>query len=106
MFTKTSFAAILLVAAGAPALAAPPERTIPYGDLNLSSPAGIATFRARIERVVGQACGRADPADLNGLNEVRRCRSDMLAAVGARRDALLAAAAPSATSGLAAGGTR
>ena len=42
-----------------------------------------------------EVCGTASDVDLNGKNEVRQCRDDMLAKARAKRDAVLAAAAAS-----------
>ena len=102
---KISFTALLLSAA-APALAGQSSQTVNYGDLNLSSPAGAAAFQSRIDRAVRQICGSAHASDLNGQAQVRRCRSDSIAGVAARRDAVLAAANSPRTGGLAASGTR
>jgi UrcA family protein len=106
MFIKTSIAAALLVAAATPAFAGPASRTIGYGDLSLSGPAGAARFQARIDRAIRVLCGTAHPTDLNDLADVRRCRADLETGIAARRAAILAAANAPRTGDLAAAGTR
>ncbi len=106
MFIKTSIAAALVLAAATPAHAGPAGRTIGYGDLALSSPAGAARFQARIDRAVRVLCGTAHPTDLNDRADVRRCRAGLEASIAARRAAILAAANSRGTGGLAAASTR
>ena len=80
----------------APALAeAPASETrvshVRTADLNLDSDAGRRVLDLRLARAAREVCGRASDADLNGKNEVRQCRTDVLAQARANRDAVLAA---------------
>lgn len=106
MFIRFCTSAALLLAATTSALAAEPSLRIHFGDLDLSRPSGAATLQGRIERAVRQACGRATVGDLNTQQETRRCRQQVLASVAPRRDALLAASAPSGSRRLAAADIR
>ena len=54
---------------------ASPERVVvSYADLDLSSPAGIATLNRRILSAVQAACGPESDSDPHGKNLVRQCR--------------------------------
>ena len=56
--------------------------------------ADVAKLDRRIRLAVRAVCGEASDADLQGKNEVRRCRQATLAHVTARRDGLVADARP------------
>jgi UrcA family protein len=75
-----------------PAAASFEGRQVNFADLDLGSPAGIATLDARIERAVRQICGDPSPASLQSQREVRRCRSETLSIVQAQRSDALARA--------------
>ena len=60
-------------------------------DLDLNSDTGRRQLDVRLSRAAREVCGRASDADLNGKNEVRQCRADVLAQARANRDAVLAA---------------
>jgi UrcA family protein len=47
---------------------------VPYGDLNLASPQGIAELDARVKRAVESVCGDIDVKNLAGNEAVRACR--------------------------------
>jgi UrcA family protein len=66
--------------------------SVPHADLDLVSAAGRARLEARIRHVVADTCGQASPADLRGVNEVRRCRSDALRLATAQAERVLASA--------------
>ena len=59
-------------------------------DLDLSRDAGRRQLDLRLARAAREVCGTASDADLQGKNEVRQCRVDVLAA--ARKNTVLAAA--------------
>ena len=61
-------------------------------DLNLSTAAGQRQLDHRLANAAREVCGEASDADLEGKNEVRRCRDETLASVQAQRDAMFAAA--------------
>ena len=83
---------IASLAAANPAHAESVSRTVSYGDLDLTSPAGQAIFDRRIGDAVRDLCGRAFPLDLQTQHDVRRCRSQAMAAVQAQRNDALAQA--------------
>jgi UrcA family protein len=80
-FTILAALAAILSAplAAAPAAAQAPisaERiVVSYADLDLASPAGIATLNRRILTAVQIACGPTSDADLHGANLAHQCRS-------------------------------
>jgi UrcA family protein len=93
--------ASFLITAGvieaAPAFAEPvtPEINVSLvrtADLDLSSAAGQRTLDARLGNAAREVCGAAADVDLEGRNDVRQCRSEVLARANSQRDQLLAAA--------------
>lgn len=87
--------ATLLVFTATPALAQPAvtvTTTVQTADLDLSSPAGQRVLDRRLTQAVKEVCGAASDADIEGKNEVRRCRTDTLAALSSERDQRIAAA--------------
>lgn len=83
----------------APALAeapAPSElvvSTVATADIDLSTQGGLRELNRRLATAARQVCGTASDADLEGKNDVRKCRDEVLARAYGQRDALLAAAA-------------
>jgi UrcA family protein len=63
---------------------------VPYGDLNLASPAGRARLEGRVFRAATALCGRYDARDLRLSALSRACRDDAVA--GAQREAALGGA--------------
>ena len=61
-------------------------------DLDLSSKAGQRQLDHRLANAAREVCGEASDVDIEGKNEVRRCRDETLASARAQRDGLLAAA--------------
>ena len=101
-FTIALASALITTAAikAAPALAETPGgetnvSLVRTADLNLKSDAGRRQLDLRLVRAARQVCGTVSDADLNGKNEVRECRTEVLAKARANRDSVLAAAAPS-----------
>ena len=62
------------------------------GDLDLSSEGGRRALDQRLFSAARQVCGEASDADLEGKNDARRCRDEVLARVQAERAGLLASA--------------
>lgn len=89
-------AAVLAAPFATPAQAQSPaaERTqvVSFADLDLAREAGQRKLDRRIARAVKQVCGTASDADLEGKNEVRRCRALTGASLSAERSRALAAA--------------
>jgi UrcA family protein len=96
MFKISLIAAAALLAA-APAFAQEADadvlqRTVSYADLDLSSPAGVATFDRRIDAAVTQVCGHLDRYDLAARKAIQDCRRDARSKIEATRNALVASA--------------
>lgn len=75
-----SFGAALVLAA--PASAGTTEkvnREVRYGDLNLTTEAGVAQLQRRIKYAARQVCGHADGRDLEASQAVAACRKAALA---------------------------
>ena len=92
--TKTIIA-MLLAFSATPALAEAPviaTSTVQTADLDLSTSKGQQALDRRLQRAANEVCGIASDADLEGKNEVRRCRADTLASVANERDQRIAAA--------------
>lgn len=93
MLTRiTLFAAMLAVAApvaAEPSDTALPRASVGYGDLDLATPAGIATLKARVRAAAKDVCPR-DPGtrDLVGHRISEHCLSDT--SVTSKRDVALA----------------
>ena len=84
----------------APALAEPlPARgeiavsTVSTADLDQSTRSGLKALNQRLAFAAREVCGVASDADLEGKNDVRKCRDETLARAQGRRDAILSAAA-------------
>ena len=92
-------AAFLITAAAlkaAPALAEPvsPEINVALvhtTDLDLSTQAGQRQLDSRLVQAAREVCGTASDVDLEGKNQVRHCRNEVLARANTQRDQLLAA---------------
>jgi UrcA family protein len=92
--------AFLITAAAikaAPAIAEPvtPEVNVSLvrtADLDLSTASGQRTLDVRLAHAAREVCGTASDVDLEGKNDDRRCRADVLAKANGQRDQLLAAA--------------
>jgi UrcA family protein len=87
-------AALLAAPLATPASAEPVERTqiVSYSDLDLSRSSDVRRLDGRIGRAIAQVCGTASETDLEGRNEVRRCRALVRESLSAERDQALAAA--------------
>ena len=89
------FLATLLAFTATPALAEPPvtiSTTVQTADLDLSSSAGQRALNHRLALAAKEVCGTASDIDVAGKNDVRRCRSETLAALASERDQRIAAA--------------
>jgi UrcA family protein len=89
------FLATLLAFTAAPALAEPPvsvSTTVQTADLDLSSAAGQRSLNHRLVVAAKEVCGTASDVDIEGKNDVRRCRVETLASLAAERDQRIAAA--------------
>ena len=92
--TKTIIA-MLLAFTATPALAEAPmivTSTVQTADLDLATSKGQQILDRRLNQAAKEVCGVASDVDLEGKNEVRRCRADTLASVANERDQRIAAA--------------
>lgn len=90
----TTLGAIAVIATAVSAFAEPlPIETVrvSLADLDLSSAAGQRALDSRINRAVIEVCGTASEVDLEGLNEVRACRTAKLVEARAASEQRLAA---------------
>lgn len=82
----------------APALAETPARGevvvshVRTADLDLRSPAGQRQLDQRLANAAREVCGPASDVDLEGKNDVRKCRVETLARAQVKKASLLAAA--------------
>jgi UrcA family protein len=96
----TSFVITAGLIKGAPALAQPasaPEvhvSIVQTADLDLSSAAGKRQLDQRLARAAREVCGTASDSDLEGKNDVRECRADVLAKARAEGVELASRGAP------------
>jgi UrcA family protein len=97
----TSFAIATGVIKAAPALAQEPAAVnvslVRTADLDLGSRDGQRKLDHRLANAAREVCGTASDADLEGKNDVRKCRDDTLASARGQRQAVLAAAGRDAT---------
>ena len=79
---------------GVPAMAEPAQAQnvtiVSTGDLDLSTTAGRAALDHRLVTAAKEVCGYASDVDLAGKNEVRACRTKVLAEARANSDTLVA----------------
>ena len=87
--------ATLLVFTAVPALAEAPvqvQSTVQTADLDLSTAKGQRALDLRLNQAVKEVCGAASDADIEGKNDVRRCRAETLAQLASERDQRIARA--------------
>ena len=88
--------ALALKAAPALAQAVPAGETyvaiVKTADINLGSEAGRRQLDRRLAQAAREVCGTASDTDVEGKNEVRKCRDETLARAAADKKAALAAA--------------
>ena len=94
--------AALTAAIAAPAAAAPSEArvVVPFGDLDLTTPAGVTTLEARIAVAVDEVCAKVEPRFFSGEAAWQECKTTSLedamaklaVALGKRNIALAASA--------------
>ena len=60
-------------------------------DLDLGTEAGRRQLDRRLAQAARDVCGTASDADVEGKNDVRKCRDETLAKARGQRDSLLAA---------------
>ena len=74
MFTRSIFAAALVsLAAAAPALAASPSQMVGYADLNLASTQGRQALDARLVRAAKSVCAVGATTNLNEFIASKSC---------------------------------
>lgn len=96
----TVLAALTAVLAAPAAAEQQVSVTVPYGDLDLTTPAGVTALEARIAAAVDKVCDRVEPRLFNGYAAWQECKAltladamEQLAAVAPTRDLALAASA-------------
>ena len=66
-------------------------------DLNLGTTAGQKQLDLRLTHAVREVCGTASDVDVEGKNDVRKCRNETLAKAQVQKSSVLAAAGQGAT---------
>ncbi len=98
--TSALITALALKAAPALAQQAPAGEAyvaiVKTADINLGSEAGQRQLDRRLAQAARDVCGTASDSDLEGKNEVRKCRDESIARVQGDKQAVLAAADRSA----------
>ena len=87
--------ATLLAFTATPAFAEAPVQvhsTVQTADLDLSTAKGQRALDLRLNQAVKEVCGAASDADIEGKNDVRRCRAETLAQLASERDQRIARA--------------
>ena len=86
--------ATLLAFTAAPALGEPitVTSTVQTADLDLSNAKGRRELDRRLALAVKEVCGTASDADIEGKNDVRRCRVETSAILSGERDQRVARA--------------
>jgi UrcA family protein len=77
-----------------PAFAEPAQINVSYvhtADLDLSSSAGQRALEVRLSQAAREVCGTASDVDLEGKNDVRACRVEVLARAHSNSGLLAAA---------------
>jgi UrcA family protein len=69
----SALAAFSLAALSTPAAAEKVSASVPYGDLDLSSPAGMTKLQGRVDSAAKRLCGTADIRDLHDVADQQRC---------------------------------
>jgi len=69
----SALAALSLAVIATPASAETTTIAVPYGDLNLSSAAGMATLEGRIAAAAEKVCGKPEVRDIHDGVDQRRC---------------------------------
>ncbi|MEO8547315.1 MAG: UrcA family protein [Sphingomicrobium sp.] len=92
----TSFAITAGVMKAAPALAQEPIAVnvslVRTADLDLGSSDGQRKLDQRLANAAREVCGTASDVDIEGKNDVRKCRDETLTKARGQSDAVLAAA--------------
>jgi len=83
---------VLLSSIAATPAFADESRRVAFADLDLSTPAGVATLDRRIEGAVRQVCGHYFPNSPASREEVLRCRRETLSSIYAQRSDAIASA--------------
>jgi UrcA family protein len=75
------FVALLALLAAAPAFAQEHSEmftaSVQQDDLNLASPAGVATFRGRVKALADRTCGAVPVASIREAGPVAACRAQL-----------------------------
>jgi UrcA family protein len=91
------------VLAAVPAVAQQPADTftasVQQDDLNLASPAGLATFRGRVKALANRVCGAVPVAPLREAEAVAACRAQLFSSAESQLDLALAPGGAGFTSG-------
>lgn len=76
-----ALAALSLAALSTPASAGTRSLAVQYADLNLNSPAGMATLESRIATAARRICGKPETRDVHDGADHRRCMAETQASI-------------------------
>jgi len=68
------------------------SRAVSFADLDLSTPAGVATLDRRLDGAVRRICGNFHPTSPASREEVLRCRSEARSSIYSQRSDAIASA--------------
>lgn len=74
IYPAASLALMTVVFAALPLHAQTVSRTVRHADLDLTSPAGQQTLERRVNRAVGDVCGRHAGGNSMLYRQIRKCR--------------------------------
>ena len=92
---KIQFALLALLAVGVPAAAQDVDTftaSVRQDDLNLASPAGMATFRGRVKALADRVCGVVPVTPIREAGPVAACRAQLYRSADSQVDLALGAA--------------
>lgn len=88
-----AFACAALIAAVPSSALAKDEirtQTVPYGDLDLATHAGIDTLDRRLDRAVERVCSQPTPRSFQQRRVIEQCKKDTRQSIQAKRDFAIA----------------
>lgn len=79
--TVSALAALSLAVLATPAAAETRTITVPYADLDLSVPAGMATLQHRVDAAAREICGKAEVRSIADTADQKKCMQQTQASV-------------------------
>jgi len=89
-YNLSAIAFALAALTATPAFAGSNTVKVPYGDLNLGTPAGVAALDRRLDRAVERVCGDAPLRNLAAQRRIEQCRTQTWASIQDDRQVAIA----------------